>query len=216
MLGETISEAEFEAWVPWPAAYTHLAGKLYYSQAKREISRRLLLGSLRAAARWTKWEHGGNRIEDRAYEVIAPLLWAMGRPLESDTVWLTGSHDFAVKKGYETLATLCQGLRLDPKGLDLLWLDAGLGHRVAPTLPTEPELAAGFRTPSPTKSLASAEYANLGRAIAAGWGTSLTEDEAWQLAKRVFPDHKVSRDPFLAQYREHRPDKKRGKQPLSD
>lgn len=65
-----------------------------------------------------------------------------------------------------------------------------------------------------SKPLPATEYANLARAIWAGWGMGLSEADAWTRAKDLFPNHNVRRKEFLAQFRRERGTKNPGKQPL--
>jgi len=51
---------------------------------------------------------------------------------------------------------------------------------------------------TPTKgNLPASEYERLGRAIAAGWGTMITEETAWARAKAIFPQHSVRKREFF-------------------
>jgi hypothetical protein len=165
-------------------------------------------------------KHGHVEAE-REYERLFRVLWEKGGSPYYDTgLWTVGTREFPIKDHYNNMQPVeCLGIRLDPTGIDLILADAGVAPTVdnarTPLIAAIPQiLEAPVRDASPSKgNLPIGEYDRLGRAIAAGWGTTISEDTAWARAKAIFPHHNVRKREFLASFRRERGHKKPGKQP---
>jgi len=215
----TITQDEYDRWFI-PSDSLKVLPRTWQLQTKIDwLVERLSSGLIVAACGSVKVEYKG--VARAGVFVVPPGVWGSFPSRAEYAFWDTGDVTIYSRgiTGYGDgdFVGSFYDVRFDPDGLagkrppsdetntgDALTLS---GPRSRVTSPIES---------APKKPLSGAEYENIARAIAAGWGTSLTEGEAWERAKRIFPDHTVGRDSFLGQYRVLRGDKKRGKQPLRD
>ncbi len=149
---------------------------------------------------------------DGPFPLIRPVLWNAW-PEDGDThFWSTGQAKFDDHWYFD--------VRFDINSFD------GKRHMPAEFMgPPQPQpiappasIAPASDTPAPASSrsksdLPIGEYDRLGKAIAAGWGITISEDTAWARAKAIFPDHNVRKREFLASFRRERGHKNPGKQP---
>ena len=203
----TVDEAEYLTWLAPPAAIRRLEPLLSAAEAKTEIYRRLCGGEILSIARTANW-HSHANIDVRDFGILGAMLWSFNSsPNDWDLLWKTGTHVLKyVPSSHSTKVFEIEayGIRFNPLGVDKVLKDAGL---------TAPEAVS--EKPDPAKPLPKAEAERVSRLILDIWGKEVTEVRAVQLAQIISPEHRVSRDPFLAVFRVIRGDKKRGRQALN-
>ena len=187
-MGESLAADEFDQWEPWPKAYDRLGKLIGYSEARSEICRRLTLGSMQACAREAFWQYEDRPgFERREFEVLAVPLWtAGGTPGIHANVWTTGSYDFAIKRHYREYITQCQGIRIEPAGVNQVLVDAGV---------TTGEMGVSGPTSRRRQDLP-----KLPESIAVAWMAwfktqpNSSKEAAEKSALHMFPNHNLSRD----------------------
>lgn len=221
---DSIPVEEFERWLKPREAMTAFGYGII--TGLQPFLDELIAGRIRAASEDVRWFFNGEQGQE-AYALIPDVLWPFCNIDIHCSLWDHGQLSVQVpSSNYSGRdAVKMFDVRFEPRAKanlnetsaqDLIAANAyeremeilGLKAKNAGRLPAA-------APPVELKSLPLAEYGNLSRALVAGWGTTLTETQAWERAKAMFPEHKVGRDRFLVQYRKDRPEKKRGKQPLS-
>jgi hypothetical protein len=135
-------------------------------------------------------------------------LWWQQMPYPDSDFWQTGYLEIAVPEKVGSLTFKARGriryfgVRFWPDGLPggednpLPTSDADIGKSLSPLSASDRDKAA--------------------KVIFEVWGQDITEARAWEMAKALFPQNRVSRDPFLETFRAIRGAKSPGKQPSND
>ncbi len=148
--------------------------------------------------------------KDGSFRHRLPLLhswlWWQQMPYADNEFWQTGYLEIAVPEKLGSLKFSARG-RIRYFGVRF-WPDGLPGGEDNP-LPTSVS-----DDGKPLSPLSASDRERAAKVIFDIWGQSVTEARAWEIAKAVFPESRVSRDPFLETFRVIRGAKKPGKQPL--
>jgi len=200
MADEGISPEEYERWLT-PAQSLSLLEALDSRTAVQAIVGKLWDEEIRAAAK-TAVLRRGQEIFRSNYPLITAASWG-SVPMNPDTtLWKTGTLDLAfgptsLKPGAPSDYWVFHGVRFDREGVREL---------LAATASTPPALQTEAAPVVPAlkddrRPLATAERQRFARLYAELFGESGTETRAYQALGACYPDFKVSRDPFLADFR---------------
>lgn len=203
------SADEFDGWFSPEDAVGGLSGRIEDGPKKRWLVERLRGGAITGVARQAQGSDGISRsftpVPIRSWEHFDendPQFWEFGDATIVTPVPLSSSAG-----GYGPSSARKEryfDVRFHPD-------DFSGGRRPRP-IPAQPE------TTSPqlgARPLPDAEAQRVAKLILEIWGKGVTETRAVELARIVSPEHRVSRDPFLAVFRAIRGHKKPGKQPLN-
>lgn len=127
---KTISEAEYELWLPPPLALKRLSALLSEGPAMEEIYRRLCEGQVRSVARTANWYDQQGFSTDRHFELLHDFLWQTDKPRDYDNFWKTGSHTLSRRlfaSSNKQYPIKCFGIRFDPEGINGILKDGGVG-----------------------------------------------------------------------------------------
>lgn len=146
--------------------------------------------------------------KEGSYRLPLPIMhswhWWQQMPRADDDFWQTGYLEIVVPEKFG-------GLRFESRGRIRyfgvrFWPD-GLPGGTDNPLPDASPSCSQEQLPQ----LSKAEAERVAKALLDYWGTSLSESRAWELAKGMCPEHRVSRDPFLDVFRAIRGPKRPGK-----
>jgi len=145
--------------------------------------------------------------EDKGFRYPLAVLhnwhWWRQMPPADDDFWQTGYLEIVVPKKIG-------GMRFEARGRVRyfgvrFWPD-GLPGGADNPLPAQSSADA-----QPLPQLPQADLERAAQAVITIWGNSVNEAKAWQIAKGMFPENRVSREPFLEHFRAIRGAKRPGK-----
>lgn len=171
-----------------------------HNVAVTQIHRELKSGRLKALCEEVHIAVGDVRGRPKWVE-LDPWIWKLSAPNVDADFWETGY--FQIEVPATAGGTGSQG-SFELFGVRFGW---------AQTRSEPGEKAEDSQSPQQTP-LPKAEAERVAKAILELWANAVTETRAFQLARGMCPDHKVSRDPFLETFRAIRGVKKPGKQRL--
>ncbi|NCP15372.1 MAG: hypothetical protein GW858_14635 [Sphingomonadales bacterium] len=202
-LGENMGEempapGDFEQWLKPREALELLPSEWGRGHAINAIVTNLKVGGLRSSARAGRLM-SDDGCEQVAYFPIPPIYWDELEWINGpETLWVTGQVSFHIgsrtnqRPAEDWIEHIFTDVRFDPEGFAVAFDLDQTGNSQS------------------SKALPVAEAERFARAILHGWPDT-TERNAYAKAVLFFPDHRVSRDPFLKIFRSIRGYKSPGK-----
>ena len=214
-----LGESDFAQWISPRDALVELDIQWSRDISRSTIVRHLMHGEMRAVCATAVLTRSGR--QTRAARFLVPSdRWAYDRPSYHSHFWENGLFDFTMGYGQSATEVACFDVRFDPAVIrGLIQIPSIVADAAKPKLvlrnvgnveEDDPPPSAGKLPPINVRDLE-----RVVTLIVELWGTSLTETNAWSMAKACFPDHSVAKHRFLAQFRKIRPAKSRGKQAIN-
>ncbi len=202
MADEGISPEEYERWLTPPQSLASLEREMDHQSAAFEIIARVRRILLRAVAKTTVVETAG-RFERADFAALTVRAWPHeGINLLRHRFWTTGTFDHTIDYGSHHQKDFhFYGVRFNPD--DIAEIRSASSRELPTAVPAS--AATADLAPAPArderKPLPSAERQRFAKLYAGLFGSDATEAKAYLAVQACYPDFKISRDPFLADFR---------------